>query len=158
MFANGPGDRGSIPGRVIPKTQKMVLDAALLSTQHNKVSTKGKVEQSWEWSRAFPHLGAIEKGVFGSLSTKGRQLILLERRRKSDLLETFKILNRISNYGRHFFQYFSSNCKFLIMGDIFFNISPRTVNSSKDDSSFFFCLLSNIFFERIIGSYKKNQQ
>ena len=22
MFANGPGDRGSIPGRVIPKTQK----------------------------------------------------------------------------------------------------------------------------------------
>ena len=24
VFANGPGDRGSIPGRVIPKTQKMV--------------------------------------------------------------------------------------------------------------------------------------
>ena len=22
VFANGPGDRGSIPGRVIPKTQK----------------------------------------------------------------------------------------------------------------------------------------
>ena len=36
VFANGPGDRGSIPGRVIPKTQKMVLDAALLSTQHYK--------------------------------------------------------------------------------------------------------------------------
>ena len=34
MFATGPGDRGSIPGRVIPKTQKMVLDAALLNTQH----------------------------------------------------------------------------------------------------------------------------
>ena len=33
VFANGPGDRGSIPGRVIPKTQKMVFDAALLSTQ-----------------------------------------------------------------------------------------------------------------------------
>ncbi len=32
MFANGPGDWGSIPGQVIPKTQKMVLDAALLST------------------------------------------------------------------------------------------------------------------------------
>ena len=27
MFVNGPGDQGSIPGRVIPKTQKMVLDA-----------------------------------------------------------------------------------------------------------------------------------
>ena len=37
LFANVPGDQGSIPGRVIPKTQKMVLDAALLSTHHNKV-------------------------------------------------------------------------------------------------------------------------
>ena len=26
VFANGPGDLSSIPGRVIPKTQKMVLD------------------------------------------------------------------------------------------------------------------------------------
>ena len=46
VFANGPGDLGSIPGRVIPKTQKMVLDASLLSTQHYKVRIKGKVEQS----------------------------------------------------------------------------------------------------------------
>ena len=36
VFANGPGDRGSIPGWVIPKTQKMVLGAALPSTQHCK--------------------------------------------------------------------------------------------------------------------------
>ena len=42
-FANGSRDRGSIPGRVIPKTQKMVLDAALLNTQHYKVRNKGKV-------------------------------------------------------------------------------------------------------------------
>ena len=28
VFANGPGDRGSVPDRVIPKTQKMVLDAS----------------------------------------------------------------------------------------------------------------------------------
>ena len=32
VFANGSGDRGSIPGRVIPKTQKMVLDVSLLNT------------------------------------------------------------------------------------------------------------------------------
>ena len=32
VFANGSGDRGSIPGRVILKTQKMVFDAALLNT------------------------------------------------------------------------------------------------------------------------------
>ena len=46
VFANGLGDRDSIPGRVIPKTQKMVLDATLLSTQHYKVRIKCKVEQS----------------------------------------------------------------------------------------------------------------
>ena len=27
-FANSPGHQGSIPGRVIPKTQKMVLDGS----------------------------------------------------------------------------------------------------------------------------------
>ena len=72
VFPNGPGDLGSIPGRVIPKTLKMVLDTTLLNTQHYKVRFKGKVEQSWEWSSAPPlHLGvvAIEKGAFGSPST-----------------------------------------------------------------------------------------
>ena len=32
VSTNGPEDRGSIPGRVIPKTQKMVLDVALLNS------------------------------------------------------------------------------------------------------------------------------
>ena len=53
VFANGPGDRGSIPGRVIPKNKKMVLDAAMLNIHHYKVWIKGKVEQSREWSSAF---------------------------------------------------------------------------------------------------------
>ena len=55
VFANGPGEWGSIPSRVIPKTQKMVLGFALLNTQHYKVRIKGKVEQSWEWSSALPY-------------------------------------------------------------------------------------------------------
>ena len=55
VFANRPGDLGSIPGRVIPKTQKMVLDASLLNTQHYKVRIKGKVEQSRERSSALPY-------------------------------------------------------------------------------------------------------
>ena len=46
VFANGPGDRGSVPGRVIPKTQKMVLDDAFFNT----LQIKGKVEQ---WSSAL---------------------------------------------------------------------------------------------------------
>ena len=67
VFANDPGDRGSIPCRVIPKTQKMLLDAALLNIQHYKVRIKGKVEQSREWSSVLPrHLGvlAIENRAF----------------------------------------------------------------------------------------------
>ena len=52
----------------------MVLDATLLNTQHYKVRIKGKVEQSREWSSKCPPLYlrvvAIEKGAFGSPSTK----------------------------------------------------------------------------------------
>ena len=72
VVANGPGDQGSIPGRVIPKIQKVVLDAVLFSTQHYKVRIKGILEQSWEWSSARLHLGvvAIEKGAFRSPLTK----------------------------------------------------------------------------------------
>ena len=43
VFANGLGDMGSIPDRVIPKTLKMVLDTALPNTQKYKVRIKGKV-------------------------------------------------------------------------------------------------------------------
>ncbi len=54
FFANGPEDRGSILGRVIPKTKiKMVVDTALLNSQPYKVRIKGKVEQSREWSSAL---------------------------------------------------------------------------------------------------------
>ena len=48
VFANGPGDLDPIPGRVIPNTKKMVLDATLLNTQQYKVGIKGKVKQSRE--------------------------------------------------------------------------------------------------------------
>ena len=54
-FANGLDDRGSIPGRGILKTQKMLLDTTLLNTQHYKVRIKGKVEQSRERSSTLPY-------------------------------------------------------------------------------------------------------
>ncbi len=44
VFVYGPGDLGSIPGRVIPKTFKMVLDTSLLNTQQYKVRIKVKEE------------------------------------------------------------------------------------------------------------------
>ena len=55
LFTNGPGDPGSIPGRVIPKIFKMVLDTSLLNTQQYKVGIKGKVEQSRERSSALSY-------------------------------------------------------------------------------------------------------
>ena len=72
VFANDPGDLSSIQGWVIPKTQKMVLDAILLNTQPYKVRIKGKVEKSREWSSAPQHFRvvAIKKGAFGKPSTK----------------------------------------------------------------------------------------
>ena len=44
MFANRLGDQDSIPYQRL----EMVLDAALLNTQHYKVRIKSKMEQSRE--------------------------------------------------------------------------------------------------------------
>ena len=78
VFANGPGDLGSIPGRVIPKTQKMVLDASLLNTQHYKVRIKGKVGQSREGvaPSPTPWCSSYRKGSLRVTLDYGRQLFL----------------------------------------------------------------------------------
>ena len=55
VLVNGQGDLGSVPSRVIPKTQKMVFGPSLLNTQHYKVRIKGKVKQSREMSSALPY-------------------------------------------------------------------------------------------------------
>ena len=56
LFAKSPEHRGSIPGRVIPKSQKMVFDAALLNTQRYKVRIKSKMKQYREWSSALSYI------------------------------------------------------------------------------------------------------
>ena len=55
VLANTPGDLGSIPGLVLPMTQKMVFDVSLLNTHHYKVRIKGKVEQSRERNSTLPN-------------------------------------------------------------------------------------------------------
>ena len=55
VFASGPGDLGSISGRAIPKTLKIVLDTSFLNTHQYKVHIKGKVEQSKERSSTLPY-------------------------------------------------------------------------------------------------------
>ena len=54
VFANGLGELGSIPGSVLPKTLKMVLDTSLLNTRQYKVRIEGEMEQSRERSGALP--------------------------------------------------------------------------------------------------------
>ena len=80
VLTNGPGDLGSIPGQVIPKTQKMVLDASLLNTQHYKVRIKGKVEQSREGvaPSLTPWCSSYRKGSLRVTLDYGRQLLLLQ--------------------------------------------------------------------------------
>ena len=74
-FTNGPGDRSSIIGQAIPKTQKMILDATLLNTQRYNVRINGKVEQSREWSSTLPYTS--KKGALKSPSTKATNFTIL---------------------------------------------------------------------------------
>ena len=55
VFANDLRYLGSIPGGVISKTLKMVIDTSLLNTQQYKVCIEGKVEQSRERSIALSY-------------------------------------------------------------------------------------------------------
>ena len=46
VFANGPGDRGSISGRVIPKTLKIVLDTSCLTLSNMRYVSRVKWSNS----------------------------------------------------------------------------------------------------------------
>ena len=59
VIANGPADWGSVPGPVIAKTRKIMLDAIFLNTLRYKVRIKGKVELSREWSSACPYTSVL---------------------------------------------------------------------------------------------------
>ena len=71
VFANGPEDWGPIPGRDIPKTQKMVLMPSSLTLSIKRYGSRvsGAI-QGKEYCSSF-HLSVItiEKRVFRSLLT-----------------------------------------------------------------------------------------
>ena len=79
VSTNSPGDLGSIPCRVIPKTYKMVLDTSLLNTQHYKVLSRIK------WSNpekgvtpsSIPRCSNYWKGNLQVALDYGRQLYFL---------------------------------------------------------------------------------
>ena len=101
VFSNGPGDLGSIPGRVIPKTLKMVLDASLLNTQHYKVRIKGEVEKSWERNSILPYIwcSSYRKRCLRVTLDNGRQLYFT--------IDKGYILEK----GELFFRMFFHKCK-----------------------------------------------
>ena len=72
VFANGPGDLGSIPGRVIPKTQKMDLMPPCLTLNIIRYGSRVKWSNPGKGVAPYPTpcVVAIEKGAFGSPSTK----------------------------------------------------------------------------------------
>ena len=69
VFDNGPGDLGSISGRVIPKIQKKVMDAAL-RIWHYQVRIEGKWSNLWKVVVPPPTLS-------GSIYWKGRLWVSL---------------------------------------------------------------------------------
>ena len=96
VFVNIPGDRCPISGRVIPKTQKVVLDTSLLNTQHYKVRFKGKEEQTRERSSVLPYTSVyqlLKRKLSGS--PRLRSSILLTSSKKYLSLYMFAVL-----YGR----------------------------------------------------------
>ena len=98
VFANWLWHLGSIPGWIIRKTFKMVLDTSLLNTRQYKVRIKGKVEQSRERSSATLHFGvvAIEKGAFWSPSSTVTNLLTL-------LMLNWDVWNRTVNLYKNGF-------------------------------------------------------
>ena len=48
VFSNGPGDRVSMPGKVIAKTQKMVLDSSCLTFRILRHGTRVKWSNPWK--------------------------------------------------------------------------------------------------------------
>ena len=140
-FANGPVDRGSIPGRVIPKTQKLILDVALLNTQHNKVRIKVKWSNPGKGVGPSLHLGvvAIENGVFVSPMTSKSP-----RPFNNPLVTVPKspiTIGIIVTFMFHNFFQFSRKVKVLISLFKFFQFYSVVCRDSKvyNFADFFFC-------------------
>ena len=59
IYITGPRDQSSIPGRVIPRTQNIVLDSSMLNTKHNKVWIKSKWSNTGKRIAPSLHLGVV---------------------------------------------------------------------------------------------------
>ena len=99
VFTNGPGDQGSIPGRVIPNTQKMVLDASLLNISIIRYGSRVK------WSNPG-------KGVAPSPTPRCRSY------RKGNLRVTL-------DYGRQLYFIYMYVCVYIYMYIYIYKVSSK---------------------------------
>ena len=78
VFANGPGDLGSIPGFVIPKTLKMVLDTYCLTLSKWRYVSRIKWSNPWKGvaPSPTPQWCSYWKGSLLVALDYGRQLYL----------------------------------------------------------------------------------
>ena len=60
VFTNGPGDQSSIPGRVIPDTKKILLDAFWFNIHYYKVRNKGKWNNLGKGVTHLLHVGVVD--------------------------------------------------------------------------------------------------
>ena len=94
VFTNGQGDLGSIPGRVIPKTLKIVLDTSSLNTQQYKVHSRVK------WSNPgkrvapspTPWCSSYWKGNLLVALDYGRQLYFTFKQSARDVISVFSFI------------------------------------------------------------------
>ena len=89
VFANGPGDLGSIPGRVIPKTLKRVLDTSLINIQQIRLLSRVKRSNPGKGvaPSPTPRCSSYRKGSLLVALDYGRQLYLcayLEREKERE--------------------------------------------------------------------------
>ena len=95
MGGNCPGDLGSIPGRVIPKTQKMVLDTSLISIIRYVSRVKWSNPGKGVAPSPTPRCSSYWKGSF-LVPLDWRSLTLLYLLRILDILK-LKIIKKSKN-------------------------------------------------------------
>ena len=103
VFVNGPGNLGSIPGRVIPKTQKWYLIPPCLTLSIIRYGSRVK----WSNPRKgvvpspIPWCSSYRKGRLRVTPDYGRQLFLQENKSSSILIIiSLSFLTILSVYSR----------------------------------------------------------
>ena len=128
VFTNGPGDLGSIPSRVIPKTLKMVFDTSLLITQHYKV----RIEVKWskEMSSALPTPRCSSKW-------KGTLLVALDNSRQHAYIYHRNDINKLYTYHYIVYICIHISCLYIYIYNIYIYKKKLSTLAEGDPKALF---------------------